>query len=129
MNTQNKLNAIIEAINSMDASELIQLNRDFCESCNYSGSEIFDNDEDFFNNYFEGKPFEVARATFYGDYNFSHDYVIFNGYGNLESFNAYKLIDNLAESVEGIAADIIENINDYEFDFTSVIEDIDEDNE
>lgn len=127
MDTQNKVNAIIEAINSMDASELLQLNRDFCESCNYSDSEIFENDEDFFNAYFEGKPFEVARATFYGDYNFSHDYVMFNGYGNLESFNGCDIIENLAENLEGIAADVLENIEAYSYDFTSVLEDIEQD--
>lgn len=37
------------------------------------------------------KPWEVARATFYGDFCPVRDYFRFNGYGNLESFEAYEL--------------------------------------
>lgn len=49
---------------------------------------IMENDEDFFNTYFEGNPGGAVRAAIYGDYNYSHTYVTFNGYGNLETFNS-----------------------------------------
>lgn len=47
--------------------------------------EIESNDEDFFDTFFEGKPMEAVRASFYGNYRYADDYVWFNAYGNLES--------------------------------------------
>ena len=38
------------------------------------------NDEDFFNTFFEGRPMEAVRAAVYGDYNYTDDYVKFEGY-------------------------------------------------
>ena len=57
-----------------------------CEN-NYSDEEIFFNDEDFFNTFFNNSPMEAARAAFYGNWNYCHGYVKFNGYGNLQSSN------------------------------------------
>ena len=70
---------------------------DFCE-----------NDENFFECYFENK-IEVARAICYGDYNYTDDYVRFNGYGNLESFSEYDMIEELKDSID----EIIENLIEY----------------
>ena len=66
------------------------------------------NDEDFFECYFENK-IEVARAICYGDYNYTDDYVRFNGYGNLESFSEYDMIEELKDSID----EIIENLIEY----------------
>ena len=52
--------------------------------------EIYDNDEDFFNTFYEGKPADAVRAASYGDYRYYDDYVWFNGYGNLVSANYYS---------------------------------------
>ena len=65
------------------------------------------NDEDFFECYFENK-IEVARAICYGDYNYTDDYVRFNGYGNLESFNEYNMIEELKDSIDEIVENLIE---------------------
>jgi hypothetical protein len=48
--------------------------------------EIMNNDEEFFEIYFDGKPMEAVRAAHYGNYNYTDEYVRFDGYGNLESF-------------------------------------------
>ena len=65
------------------------------------------NDEDFFECYFENK-IEVARAICYGDYNYTDDYVRFNGYGNLESFSEYDMIEELKDSIDEIVENLIE---------------------
>lgn len=103
---------IIEIINNMTSDQLVELNNKYCEELNYS-DEIYINDEDFFNTFFENNPMEAVRATFYGDYDFRHDYVIFNGYGNLETFN-YMDTDRLVETVEIMAEEISERIEDFE---------------
>jgi hypothetical protein len=111
-----KAKEIIEAIENMSGNELVNLNNLYCQEFGYDDNEIFDNDEEFFNMFFEGKPMEVARATFYGDYNFSHDFVKFNGYGNLESIQ-YMSTDMLVDSIEVMAQSIEENFEAFEYLF------------
>ena len=69
--------------------------------------DVYSNDEEFFNMFFEGSPAEVARAIYYGDYNYNDEYVKFNGYGNLESFNEYEYEELLEENVEEITENLI----------------------
>lgn len=38
---------------------------------------------------------EIARMTFYGDFNFSYEYHKFNGYGNLDSFEAWDIVKEM----------------------------------
>lgn len=104
---------IIEIINNMTSDQLIELNRRYCEELNYDSGRIYINDEDFFNTFFKDNTIELARAICYGEYNFSHDYVIFNGYGNLETFN-HMDTDRLVDSVETIAEEIANRIEDFE---------------
>lgn len=57
---------------------------------NYCSDECMDdyvyrNDEYFFDEQFE-KADEAVRAVCYGEYKYMDDYVVFNGYGNLDSF-------------------------------------------
>ena len=70
--------------------------------------EVYENDEEFFNMFFENKPAEVARAIYYGDYNYNDDYVKFNGYGNLKSFSEYDYEELLEENIEEITENLIE---------------------
>lgn len=56
------------------------------ESEDYDGEdEIHCNDEDFFSTFFSERPMEAIRATHFGNYEYSSDYVWFNAYGNLNS--------------------------------------------
>lgn len=72
--------------------------------------EYWNNDEEFFEVFFEGKsPMEVARAICYGDYKYSDDYVKFNGYGNLVSYNQWELEMEFVDNAEEIAEKIIES--------------------
>ena len=106
------INGIKEQIENMTEGQLIELNNRYCDEFGYHDNEIYINDEEFFNTYFEGKPMEVARAIFYGDYNFSHEYVIFNGYGNLETFNTMT-VDHLVDSLETMAEQIDERFEEF----------------
>jgi hypothetical protein len=121
--TQTKKDFIINAINEMTPGELIDLNNTYCQSAHYSDSEIYSNDEDFFETYFANETLKAVRATQYGDYRYSDDYVIFNGYGNLDSFN-YMNTDKLCELVGTMAEYIEENEQDFThlFDFSDFTE-------
>ena len=107
-------NQIIELINNMDQNELVQLNNLYCQSADIYDSEVFSNDEEFFAMFYpnEGDGLKVAQAVCYGDYNYSHDWVTFNGYGNLQSYN-YFTTDNLCELVSTMAEYIEENADDF----------------
>ena len=74
----------------------------------YDGSfedlDYRENDEDFFETYFRTKD-EVARATCYGDHNYTDDFVRFNAYGNLESASKYQV----EEEIENYREEIIEH--------------------
>ena len=65
--------------------------------------EIYEFDDDFFSTYFDGKPEEAARATFFGNIqNWMDDYIRFNGYGNLESLSGYQRNDELRAGADEI---------------------------
>lgn len=64
--------------------------------------EVYNNDEEFFNMFFDNNPMEVARAIYYGDYNYNDEYVKFNGYANLESLSDYDYEKLLKENIEKV---------------------------
>ena len=70
--------------------------------------DVYNNDDEFFDMFFEGNPMEVARAIYYGDYNYNDEYIKFNGYGNLESFSEYDYKELLEENIEEITENLIE---------------------
>jgi len=113
MTTSNKtfknLDSVKEYLNNLDCSELVSIHNEYCQSTNNSDDEIFINDEDFFNTFFDGKVLEAVRAVSFGEYSYSHDYVVFNGYANLETFN--NPTDKV--DIESIASDILENPENY----------------
>lgn len=111
LNNQTKT-AIIDIINAMDQSDLIQLNNEYCQAINAMDSEIFSNDQDFLETFFSNNLDGLARSICYGDYNYSHDFVRFDGYGNLESFNWFETKD-LCELVPTMAEYIAENPREF----------------
>ena len=88
LNHVDEIGDIIIEINSIDSS------LDFLE--------YWDNDDLFFNTFFYNNPSEAVRSSYYGDYNYCDDYVRFNGYGNLESFNDYDLEKEYKEYINEI---------------------------
>ena len=108
-----KTSKIINIINKMTTDQLIELNNRYCQSICSEG-EIYENDEEFFNLFFPnaGDGLRVAQAVFYGDYNYSHNYVKFNGYGNLESLDYFE-VNDLCELVSTMAEYIAENFEEF----------------
>lgn len=106
------INQITQQINELSQSELISLHNTYCQSIGSEG-EIYSNDDEFFEIFFNGKVLEAVRAVSYGEYNYSDDYVKFNGYGNLESFNYFK-VDDLEGYPQVIAEYAIENQSDFD---------------
>lgn len=114
-----KTSKILKAINNFSELDLIELNNIYCDSINAPDSQIFGNDEDFFATFYPnpGDGIKVAQAIFYGDYNYSHEYVKFNGYGNLQSISYFEIKD-LCEFPEVIAEYVAENFNEFEHLFS-----------
>jgi hypothetical protein len=112
------IESITDYLNGLDNDELVSIHNTYCREQNYSDDEIFNNDEDFFNTYFEGKVLEAVRAVSFGEYNYRDEYVIFNGYGNLETFN------NPADHVDisAIANNILESPENYDIELNEVFE-------
>ena len=74
------------------------------------------NDEEFFSTYYNGNPYELARAISYGSYEFTDEYVKIDVYGNLESISESTFNDLVEEYKEEIITeylDIIEEDNFY----------------
>lgn len=95
-------------LENLDDSEWVSIHNQYCQD-NRIEDEIYDFDDYFFETFFSDKPYEAARATAFGDVNFSHDYIRFNGYGNLETtHNPMNWIDK-----GELVRDVIENPNNY----------------
>ena len=78
--------------------------------------DVYENDEEFFNMFFEGRPAEVARAIHYGDFNYNDEYIKFNGYGNLETLSEYDYEELLKENVEEVIDCLIEYVEHISID-------------
>lgn len=109
-----KIKEVLSNDENILVSTLQEIN---CTNGNFENLQFYNNDEDFFDTYFNNNPYEVARATFYGDYRFNDDYVYFNGYGNLVSFNYINEFVSDSD-IEDITEDIINNYNSYDLDYS-----------
>lgn len=98
-------------IKEMDSSEIFDLNNRFCDSAKYSCDELFINDDEFFEMFFP-KAIDAVRAVHFGDYNLSHDFVMFDGYGNLQSYS-YLDFNNLPDMPLNIAEYIADNFHEF----------------
>lgn len=72
--------------------------------------EFRENDEYFFELFYSGiNGLEIARAIYYGDYNYNDDYVRIDGYGNLVSYTEYEMIKEIKDSIDEIVDRLIEH--------------------
>ena len=71
---------------NLSDDEKISLWQEYSQENDYE-NDFYEFDDEFFNMFFESNPEGAARATFFGQVNWSDTYVKFNGYGNLETFN------------------------------------------
>jgi hypothetical protein len=103
-------NAIIKflsnANNFEEIFDIVHSINSYDESLSYL--EYYYNDDDFFSIFFGINTMDAVRAVCFGDYNYSDDFVKFNGYGNLESANKYEVMSEFEFEKEFIADKIIE---------------------
>jgi hypothetical protein len=71
---------------ALTLSEKIEVWNEFCRENSWE-TEIYDNDDSFFDMFFLTAPIEAVRATYYGSYDYYDDYCYFDGNGNISSFN------------------------------------------
>ena len=109
------IDQIIEVLESLSSSELMQVNNRYCDA-NRCNDTIYYNNSDELNSLL-GSPDEALRASSYGNYSYSHSYFRLNGYGNLESFQTVEL-DNLVDTPAKIAEHILENPELYNLDLS-----------
>lgn len=81
--------AMVEAINDMADDDLISLHNEMVNDQDRMDDYIYYNDESTLEELFSSV-ISAIRACFYGDYNFSHNYFVYNGYANLDSFDNPK---------------------------------------
>lgn len=105
----NKQEVIEDYLNSLSTSEMVEVYNRFCESVNDTDSEIHENDEEFFKTFFKTTS-DAVRAVCFGNYEYCHEYVRFNGYGNLDTTD-YPVSDWM--SIDEIASDIVEDEETY----------------
>ena len=93
---------IIDYLVNLKDDELLDLWNEYCSEEDMD-SYIYYNDEYFFGEYFPNNVAEAVRAVCYGDYRYRDTYVVFNGYGNLETsdrLDDYIYIEDLAGYLE-----------------------------
>ena len=141
---RNRKESIIAILKAMDTDVLINVWNEYCSEENMD-DYIYNNDEYTLQEMFDGceKPVDEAlRAAFYGDYRYNDDYVVFNAYGNLKSYDKYNVeeqidFDTLADYImdndcreiqdvwiEDIHGDFEDYFND-KFEDVSIDEDYD----
>ncbi len=111
-------NFIRDLKENLEFSQLVQLHNLYCESINDFDSQIFELDDEFFE-MLNWPGLRVAQACFYGNFNYSHDYITFDGYGNFLTFNNPE---SQLEYTPTFARQIFEN----KYDFYGYFDELDE---
>ena len=119
---KNTVENIEDYLKDLDDSELLSINREYLENNKYLDDDIYGNDEEFFEMFFQGRVLEAVRAIHFGDYNYVDAYVKFNGYANLETTNHLADFIDISELAEYIH----ENPEDFDIEFDEDDEDEEE---
>lgn len=102
---------VLEKLEDLSDNDWVNLHNQYCQNEGNADDEIYTFDEDFFETFFADKPMEAARATAFGEVNWSDEWIKFNGYANLESVNGFNLSNHIDK--DEIRRDIIENPENY----------------
>ena len=85
-----KREQLIDYINSMGIEEKIALHNAYCDAANCMDDCIYTMDE--MEEILDGvDKWELVRMMRYGNFDFQNDFWGFNGYGNLDSYDALEL--------------------------------------
>ena len=100
-----------EQLEESEFSLVLEAYNKYCSDNNYE--EFWINDEEFFDTFFPNS-MEAVRATTYGDYRYTDDYVKLNGYENIDSYNEYQVIREILED-KTFHTYIVDYIEDFDF--------------
>lgn len=104
-----KKQEISTAIENMNSTEIMELNNRLCENLNYHDNMIYPNDDEFLEMF---DKINLVQRVCYGDYNYTHDFVWLDGYGNFESHN-FLDSDNLPDRLENMVEEIYNDFDSY----------------
>ena len=107
-----KVNEYLLAHDDDELVEVVQEINSFNGSLDFL--QWFDNDDEFYQSFFLDNPMELARAIYYGDYNYCHDYVRFNGYGNLETTDRYNLVKECKYYIDEVVTELLKVYEEIE---------------
>src|SRR5690606_23695390 len=119
---KNTARNIEDYLDNLNDSELLSINREYLENINNLDSDVYENDEEFFETFFQGKTMDAVRAISFGEYRYSDTYVKFNGYANLETTSYLEDFIDTSELAEYIH----ENPEDLDIEFDEDDEDEEE---
>ena len=115
-----KREKLIDYINGMGVEEKIALHNTYCDAANCMDDCIYSMDE--MEEILDGvDKWELVRMIQFGDFDFKKEFWGFNGYGNLDSYNALELpifasdiADYILSAEDGLGNDEIQYILDEE---------------
>ena len=113
-----RIDKIKQALRNLEPEDKIDFHNLRSQEMVNGEDDIYPNDEDFFNMFYANDPFNAVQRAVYGDYKPMHDYVMYDGYGNLQSLDTYLLEKHLY-SDEDIAEFLDENpqyLEDYDLE-------------
>jgi hypothetical protein len=118
---ENLKNELATIIINMEPEDVFQLNNAFCYVNNCYDDLLYELDDNNVNEILEGKePIEIIRMTACGDFNYSHDYFRFDGYGNLESL-WHITWEIIPELLENIIHAILEAPEEFDMIFEDIV--------
>lgn len=96
MEIEARKKAIIAILKAMETKTLVGIWNEYCSEENMD-DYIYENESYNLNEMFCGKDAvsDALRAAWYGNYNFTDNYVVFNAYGNLKSYNEYNVEEQI----------------------------------
>ena len=83
----------------MKTFEKVQALNEYNENAGYYDDIIYSFDESTINELFPNA-FEALKASHYGYVDFTHDYLRFNGYGNIETLSDWQIDELYYEIME-----------------------------
>ena len=99
--------SVLEQLNNLSKGDLMSCYNQYAQNNSYE--EVYSNDGDFFEMMYGTNVMDAVRAVCFGDYEYSHKFVMLDGCANLKSSNyVADLID-----LEELASYIEDNISDF----------------
>ena len=86
--------------------------------------EWYENDEEFFDMYFQGRVVDALQKAYYGNYNFNAPYVKFNNLENFESGYEWDVLDDYKNYIDEIIEAMLETKDNIYIASGSTLDDL-----